>query len=151
LVIPKVPVARDSRPEGDAVEWKLSTEQRAYREAFRDWLSDVAPPRTVRSWLDQDDTSPFASRFAADGWAGAGLPEDLGGQGGGLIELALTAEELARAAAPSAAWLATALAAPALEGQASLAQAAIAGQAAALLVPADAMPDRAAPLAVDAA
>lgn len=130
--------------------WKLSTEQRAYQEAFRDWLAAVAPPQTVRGWLDQGDMSSFASRLAADGWAGVGLPENLGGQGGGLIELALTAEELARAAAPSAAWLATALAVPALAGQASLAETAIAGQAAALLVPADAVPDQAAPLAADA-
>lgn len=133
------------------MEWKLSAEQNAYQEAFRDWLSDVAAPQTVRRWLDEADASAFESRFAADGWAGVGLPEVIGGQGGGLIELALTAEELARAAAPSAAWLATVLAVPALAGQAGLVDAALAEETAAFLVPAEAVPDQAAPLTADAA
>jgi alkylation response protein AidB-like acyl-CoA dehydrogenase len=133
------------------VDWKLSAEQEAYQEAFRGWLSDVAPAQTVRRWLDEADVSAFESRFAADGWAGVGLPEDLGGQGGGLIELALTAEELARAAAPSAAWLTTVLAVPALREQPELAEAALAGQTAAFLAPAEAVPDQVAPLTPDAA
>jgi alkylation response protein AidB-like acyl-CoA dehydrogenase len=133
------------------VDWKLSAEQEAYQEAFRGWLSDVAPAQTVRRWLDEADASAFESRFAADGWAGVGLPEGLGGQGGGLIELALTAEELARATAPSAAWLTTVLAVPALEGQPGLAEEALAGRTVAFLAPAEAAPDQAAPLAADAA
>src|ERR1700761_4027503 len=129
------------------MEWKLSAEQDAYQEAFRGGLAAVAPPQAVRLWLDEADASAFESRFAADGWAGVGLPEALGGQGGGLTELALTAEELARGAAPSAAWLATVLAVPALAEPA----AALAGEPAALLVSAEAVPDQAAPLAVDGA
>jgi alkylation response protein AidB-like acyl-CoA dehydrogenase len=133
------------------VEWKLSAEQDAYQEAFRSWLSAVAPPHTVRGWLEAGDASAFESRFVADGWAGAGLPEEIGGQGGGLIELALTAEELARAAAPSAGWLATVLAVPALAGRrAELADAALAGETAAFLVPAESAPDRAPALTADA-
>jgi len=132
------------------MQWKLSEEQDAYQKAFRDWLSAVASAEKVRRWLDAGDASAFESRFAADGWAGVGLAEDLGGQGGGLVELALTAEELARAAAPSAAWLATVLAAPALAGRGSLAAAALAGEPAALLVPAGTVPDQASPLTVDA-
>jgi alkylation response protein AidB-like acyl-CoA dehydrogenase len=133
------------------VEWKLSAEQDAYQEAFRRWLSDVAPPQSVRRWLDEAGPSAFESRFTGDGWAGVGVPEGLGGQGGGLIELALTAEELARTAVPSAAWLATVLAVPFLAGQSGLAGAALAGQTTALLIPAEAVPDQAAPLAADAA
>ena len=133
------------------MEWKLSPEQDAYQEAFRDWLSDVASPQAVRRWLDEADASAFESRFAADGWAGVGLPEVIGGQGGGLTELALTAEELAMVAAPSAAWLATVLAVPALAAEAGLVGAALAGETAALLVPAEAVPDQAALLTADAA
>ena len=84
------------------MEWNLSPEQDAYQEAFRGWLADVAPPDAVRRWLDAGDAADFEKLFADGGWGGVGLPEDLGGQGGGLVELALTAEELARAAAPSA-------------------------------------------------
>jgi alkylation response protein AidB-like acyl-CoA dehydrogenase len=133
------------------VDWKLSAEQKAYQEAFRDWLSAAAPAGTVRRWLDEADASSFESRFAADGWAGVGLPEGLGGQGGGLIELVLTAEELARAAAPSAAWLTTVLALPALSGQPGLADTVLAGPAAAFLASAETVPDQVAPLAADAA
>jgi alkylation response protein AidB-like acyl-CoA dehydrogenase len=137
--------------KGNSVKWKLSAEQRAYQEAFRGWLSDVAPPRTVRRWLDEANAADFEARFAADGWAGVGLSEDLGGQGGGLIELALTAEELGRAAAPSAGWLTTVLAVPALRGEAGLTGAALAGEAAAFLASAEAVPDQIAPVAADAA
>jgi alkylation response protein AidB-like acyl-CoA dehydrogenase len=133
------------------VDWNLSPEQDAYQEAFGGWLSDVAAPDVVRRWLDAGDATAFEKLFADGGWGGVGLPEDLGGQGGGLVELALTAEELARAAAPSAGWLATVLAAPALAqaGHRDLAELALAGQTAAYLVPAECIPDEAPPLSVD--
>ncbi|HWC81692.1 MAG TPA: acyl-CoA dehydrogenase [Pseudonocardiaceae bacterium] len=132
------------------MHWKLSDEQNAYQEAFRDWLAGVAPLSIIRGWLDSDDVSAFESRFVADDWAGVGVAESLRGQGGGLVELALTAEELARAAAPSATWLATVLAVPALAGRADLLAATFGGETVALLVPADVIPDTAAPLTVDA-
>ena len=133
------------------MEWNLSPEQDAYQEAFRGWLSDVAPPEVVRRWLDAGDATAFEKLFADGGWAGVGLPEELGGQGGGLVELALTAEELARAAAPSAGWLATVLAVPALAlaGHRDIAEPALAGQTVAYLLPAECVPDEAPPLSVD--
>jgi len=54
----------------------------------------------------------FERRFVEEGWFGVGTPEQHGGQGGGLVELALAAEQLGRVAAPSSAWLASVLAAP---------------------------------------
>jgi alkylation response protein AidB-like acyl-CoA dehydrogenase len=132
------------------VEWKFSEEQLAYTEALRDWLEEAAPVETVRAWQAVGDSADFEARFARD-WAGVGLAEELGGQGGGLVELAQTAEELARAAAPSAAWMSTVLAAPLLAGRADLVEAALAGATLALLVPADAIPGSTPPLEVDAA
>ncbi len=133
------------------MQWNLSPEQDAYQQAFRDWLSDVAEPDTVRRWLDAGDAAAFEQLFTGGGWSGVGLPEELGGQGGGLVELALTAEGLAGAAAPSAGWLATMLAVPALAlaGHRDLVELALAGQTAAYLVPADRVPDEAPPLSVD--
>jgi alkylation response protein AidB-like acyl-CoA dehydrogenase len=96
------------------MEWKLSEEQETYQETLRGWLADVAPSDVVRGWLEAGDPAPFTQRYAADGWPGVGVPEEQGGQGGGVVELALTAEELGRAAAPAAAWLASVLAVPAL-------------------------------------
>jgi alkylation response protein AidB-like acyl-CoA dehydrogenase len=132
------------------VQWKLTEEQRAYQRALREWLAGVAPAQTVRAWLDADDASSFEARFVADGWSGVGLAESLGGQGGGAVELALTAEELARAAAPSAAWLATVLAVPALSGRPGLLADTFGGETAALLIPAETVPDTTGGLAVDA-
>ncbi len=135
------------------MEWNLSPEQDAYQEAFRDWLSDVAAPEVVRQWLGAGDAAAFEKLFADGGWSGVGLPEELGGQGGGLVELALTAEELARVAAPSAGWLATVLAVPALAlaGHRDVVELALAGETAAYLIPAESVPDAAPPLSADAA
>lgn len=96
------------------MRWELSDEQELFRDSFRDWLADVAPAETVRTWLDVGDVDTFESRFTADGWFGVGSPEESGGQGGGLLELALTAEQLGRSAVPSGAWLASVLTIPAL-------------------------------------
>ena len=121
------------------MRWQLSEEQEAYRETFAGWLADVAPSDVVRRWLDAGDARPFADCFVRDGWSGVGLPESVGGQGGGLVELALTTELLATACAPSASWLATSLAAPALAPGPDVA-AALDGEPVALLCPADVVP-----------
>jgi alkylation response protein AidB-like acyl-CoA dehydrogenase len=115
------------------VRGQLSDEQEAYQDALRGWLGRTADPATVRGWLDRADDMSFERRFADDGWAGVGVAEGCGGQGGGLVELAITAQELGRSSAPSGTWLASVLAAPllgALDG--------------ALLVPAEAIPHLAA-------
>jgi alkylation response protein AidB-like acyl-CoA dehydrogenase len=119
------------------VQWKLSEEQLAYREALRGWLQSVTVSGQVRKWLDARDSAAFEDRFVADGWAGVGFAEDLGGQGGGLVELAITAEELARTAAPTAAWLSTSLCLPALASRPDLVESALGGARLALLVPAE--------------
>lgn len=113
------------------MRWQLSEEQQAYQEAFGGWLASVAGPQAVRSWLEAGDGDTFAARFVEAGWGGVGVPEDQQGQGGGFLELVLTAEALGGTAAPSAAWLAGVLAAPAVGHS---------DAAVAVLVPADAMP-----------
>src|SRR6201987_53332 len=129
------------------MRWQLSEEQEAYRQSFGAWLADTAPPEVVRGWLDGGDGAQFAERLVRDGWAGVGVPEGFGGQGGGLVELALTAELLAGASAPSATWLATALAVPALG--CGTGAAAFEGEHAALLSPADAIPGAGPRLRID--
>jgi alkylation response protein AidB-like acyl-CoA dehydrogenase len=131
------------------VQWKLSDEQQAYSDALRSWLGDAAGASQVREWLDKGDVTDFEARFIADGFSGVGFDERLGGQGGGLVELALTAEELGRAAAPSSAWMATALAIPALVGTPERAARALGGEAITLCVPAELPPDQAPMLGMD--
>lgn len=131
------------------MQWKLSEEQHAYQEVLRGWLDNVASPESVRGWLDAGDLSDFDKRFHADQMSGVGIAEARGGQGGGVVELALTAEELGRAAAPAAAWLATVVAVSALPDD--LAAIALGGPPVSLLVPAELLPAAAPALAVDAA
>ncbi|MER5435177.1 acyl-CoA dehydrogenase family protein [Streptomyces sp. NPDC002588] len=81
------------------MNFELSEEQEMLREASRDLLSDRAPIEHVRTWADRDeDVDPEVWRLTADlGWPGLGLPEEYGGTGQGLVELALVAEEMGRA------------------------------------------------------
>ncbi len=97
------------------MRWELSPEQELFRDSFRDWLAAHAATSAVRQWLSGDDVMPFEARLVGDGWLGAGFGEELGGQGGGLLELALAAEQLGYAAAPSGSWFAAVLAVPALD------------------------------------
>ncbi|MGW6199750.1 acyl-CoA dehydrogenase family protein [Kribbella sp. NPDC055110] len=129
------------------MRWQLSEEQDAYRESLGGWLADISPPDVVRRWLDAGDSRSFADRFTADGWSGVGLPESIGGQGGGLVELALTSELLAGACAPSATWLATT---PALSALAGVPAAAPAIQPVVLLSPAESIPGEGPRLTLDA-
>ncbi|EWT07795.1 acyl-CoA dehydrogenase [Intrasporangium chromatireducens Q5-1] len=96
------------------MRWELAEEQDLFRESLRGWVEKVAPSDTVRGWFATGDPSEFEKRLADEGWLAVGTTEERGGQGGGLLETALTAEELARRAAPSAAWTASVLALPAL-------------------------------------
>ncbi|RFA10497.1 acyl-CoA dehydrogenase [Subtercola boreus] len=97
------------------MRWEVDAEQKMFVEALADWLGDTAAPEQVRAALESADPAAFEHSLAEAGWLGVGLAEEQGGQGGGLLELALIAEQLAMRAAPSSAWLATVLALPALD------------------------------------
>ena len=99
------------------MRWTLTEDQDLFRDTFRGWLERFAPAEAVRGWLDAGDPTSFERRFVEEGWFAVGTPESQGGQGGGLLELALAAEQLGRAAAPSSAWLASVLAAPVLPAE----------------------------------
>jgi alkylation response protein AidB-like acyl-CoA dehydrogenase len=124
------------------MHWGLSQEQEMFRDTFGEWLAAVAAPEALRKWLGAGDVSPFEERLVADGWLGVGFPEELGGQGGGLLEVALAAEQLGYRAAPGGSWLASVLAVPALAGQPGLAESVLVrGEFAALVVAAGQPPD----------
>ncbi|GLY40413.1 acyl-CoA dehydrogenase [Amycolatopsis sp. NBRC 101858] len=103
------------------MRWTLTEDQELFQESFKGWLERFAPADRVRSWLEAGDPTPFERRFVEEGWFTVGTAEENGGQGGGLVELTLAAEELGRAVAPSSAWLAAVLAAPFLSGKPELA------------------------------
>jgi alkylation response protein AidB-like acyl-CoA dehydrogenase len=123
------------------MRWELSEEQELFTTSLREWLSERAGSKVVRGWLDAGDVASFEQLFVGEGWAGVGFDEELGGQGGGLLELALIARELGRAAAPSAGWLQSAIVPPALADEPEIMRATIeSGEVTALAVRADRIP-----------
>src|SRR6202045_2577587 len=151
MVRPKIPLNALGRSldlslrqavTGEALmHWELSDEQELFTTSLREWLGERASSQAVRGWLDTGDSAAFERLFVGEGWAGVGFDEDLGGQGGGLLELALTARELGRAAAPSSDWLQSAIIVPALPGEPALVRAATeSGDVTALAVRADRIP-----------
>jgi alkylation response protein AidB-like acyl-CoA dehydrogenase len=85
------------------VDLAESDEQQFLREAVRGVVEREAPLGAVRAWVLEDrvDHAAAAAMAVRQGWTGIGLPEDLGGQGGGTLELAILAEELGRGAVPA--------------------------------------------------
>ena len=90
----------------------ITEEHEALRQSARRWLESRCPPSVPRALLDADAETmpPFWAELAGQGWLGLHVPEAHGGQGYGLLELAVVLEELGRAAAPGP-FLPTALAA----------------------------------------
>ncbi len=73
----------------------LSDEHEEQRRSAKRWLATHCPPDVPRAVLDADAESiqPVWKELAAQGWLGIHLPEEFGGQGFGLFELAVLLEE----------------------------------------------------------
>ncbi len=84
------------------MNFDFSSDQELLRQEARKFLSDQCPPSEVRVVLDGDARyhAPLWKQLAELGWLGTALPEALGGQGAGALELCVLAEELGRSLAP---------------------------------------------------
>ncbi len=73
----------------------LSDEHEAQRESARRWLAAHCPPEVPRALLDAEveESQAVWKGLADQGWLGIHLPEEHGGQGFGLFELAVLLEE----------------------------------------------------------
>src|SRR3954465_10715846 len=80
----------------------ISDDHVALHETARRWVSNHCPPSLLRALLDgaPETRPPFWDDLAALGWLGLPLPEQYGGSGYGIAELAVVLEELGRACAP---------------------------------------------------
>jgi alkylation response protein AidB-like acyl-CoA dehydrogenase len=98
------------------VDLSFTEEQQFLRESVLGTIDREAPLSRVREWVleEQIDQSEGLALAVRQGWTGVGIPEDAGGQGGGLLELAILAEELGRGAVPADGLYATLLASIAL-------------------------------------
>jgi alkylation response protein AidB-like acyl-CoA dehydrogenase len=79
---------------------ELTDEQQFLQEAVAGTVAREATLTAVREWAQNGDHSPADTLAARQGWTGIGLAEESGGQGGGLVELAVMAEQLGAAAVP---------------------------------------------------
>ncbi len=72
------------------------------RRTVRRWLEARCPPEAARALLDAETETmpPFWAELAAQGWLGIHVAEEYGGQGFGMLELAVVVEEMARAIMP---------------------------------------------------
>ena len=73
----------------------LSDEHEEQRRPVRRWLDAHCPPSVPRALLDAEveELQPVWKEMAAQGWLGIHLPEEFGGEGFGLFELAVVLEE----------------------------------------------------------
>ncbi|CAM5505127.1 Acyl-CoA dehydrogenase OS=Streptomyces microflavus OX=1919 GN=G3I39_29500 PE=3 SV=1 [Streptomyces microflavus] len=91
----------------------ITEEHRALAHSGRGWLARAAPPGEVRKLLEGGPGRPRGAPrplevLAGQGLTGIHLPEEYGGGGGGLLDLAVVLEEAAHASLPGPC-LATAL------------------------------------------
>lgn len=93
----------------------LTEEHDALADAVRGWAERHSPVTVVREALDSaEETRPgFWSGLAEQGLLGLHIPEEYGGQGAGLLELAVAVETLGRHLVPGP-YLPTVLAGAAL-------------------------------------
>lgn len=80
----------------------LTEEQEFLKDAARKFLEAQCPPSFVRQMMEDETAhSPaFWGKLAEIGWLGLVYPEEYGGQGGGLMEMVVVAEEIGRAVMP---------------------------------------------------
>ena len=80
----------------------IRDEHEELRASLQRWVATNCPPEVTRAALDADaDTlPPFWPELGAQGTLGIHVGEEFGGQGAGMLELAVVAEELGRVAAP---------------------------------------------------
>jgi alkylation response protein AidB-like acyl-CoA dehydrogenase len=79
------------------IDFSLTPEQIQLRETVRALMSDYAPPAELRR-LDEQEEYPYElyAKWAELGLLTLPFPHEVGGSGGGIIDLVLLAEELGR-------------------------------------------------------
>src|SRR5436309_2345297 len=84
------------------MDFDLSPEDERFREEFRSWLTEHLPPDVdVAATFEEAETLREWQRTLHEGrWVGIRWPEEYGGRGASLLQVAIYNEELARAQAP---------------------------------------------------
>jgi len=99
------------------MQFELSETQQLLAKTARQFLIAECPIAEVRRIMETPTAHDAAlhRKMADQGWTGIAIPEEQGGMGLGMIELAATFEQLGRALVPGAFFSTVALAAPLLQ------------------------------------
>ena len=81
-------------------DYSLADEQEAVRDAFREFFASECPTARVRAAEPLGYDAKLWRQLAELGAGTMGLPENAGGDGAGLIDLVIVAEEAGAALAP---------------------------------------------------
>src|SRR5258708_484288 len=86
------------------MDFDLSKPQKLLKGSARDFLARECKPERVRELMETDTAhdDKLWQAIADQGWMGLLVPEEHGGLGLGLVELAVVAEEMGRACLPGA-------------------------------------------------
>src|SRR5271168_5234588 len=84
------------------MQFGLTETQQTLKNTVRKFLAAECPPAQVRKLMETDTAfDPQLWRKMADqGWTGIIFPEEYGGFGMGMVEMAVTLEEMGRALLP---------------------------------------------------
>ena len=95
-------VRRQTRGYDSPMDFDLSDEDVAFRDELRSWLAAHTPPDVdVAATFEEAETLREWQRTPHQGrWVGIHWPEEYGGRGASLLQVAIYNEELARAQAP---------------------------------------------------
>lgn len=98
------------------MDFDLSKPQKLLKDSARDFLARECKPERVRELMETETAhdDQLWQAIADQGWTGLAIPEEHGGLGLGLVEMAVIAEEMGRACLPGA-FLSTFLAAALIE------------------------------------
>ena len=85
------------------MDFALSSDQELIKQSVRRFLENECPKDRVRELAAEDRPyDPELWRKMVDlGWMGLALPEEYGGTGGGIVDLAIVVEEMGRSLAPT--------------------------------------------------
>ncbi|HEV2705757.1 MAG TPA: acyl-CoA dehydrogenase family protein [Pyrinomonadaceae bacterium] len=105
------------------MDFDLNKPQKLLKESARALLARECAPRRVRELMETETAHDEGlwQTMAEQGWTGLVVPEEQGGLGLGLVEMAAVAEEMGRACLPGA-FLSTLFAAALIERAGSAAQ-----------------------------
>ena len=83
------------------MDFSLTDEQEMFRQMVHDWVEKEAPKNLARDWEAREFEYPTElwDKMSEAGFHAIGLPEEVGGQGGGTIIQMILARELARSLA----------------------------------------------------